>query len=150
MRSAAVFVGFLLLVAGAAAFGAGFPPGVWYETLQKPPLTPPNWIFGPVWSVLYVCIAFAAWRVWRAGGDRLALGLWAGQLALNALWSWFFFGLQRPGLALVDITLLLVVLAATLRAFAHHDRVAAALLVPYGFWVGFATYLNTGLWLLNR
>ncbi len=150
MRSAIAFAGFFALVVAAASFGAVFQPGDWYEALRRPPLTPPNWIFGPVWSVLYLLIAIAAWLVWRAGADRIALALWSGQLVLNALWSWLFFGLQQPGLALIEILGLLVLLAATVRAFSRESRLAGALLVPYAVWVAFASYLNAGFWYLNR
>jgi len=103
---------FLLLVAAAAATGARFTPGPWYEALDRPPLAPPDWIFGPVWTALYVAIAVAAFLVWRRRSEHrigLALGLWTTQLGLNALWSYLFFGLERPGLALVDILVLLAV-----------------------------------------
>jgi len=141
---------FILLVACAALFGAQFEPSDWYGVLVKPPLTPPNWIFGPVWSVLYVLIAVAGWLVWRSGAPWHALGLWGAQLMLNALWSYLFFGLQRPGIALVEISLLLGFVAATTLSFARVRRLACALFVPYALWVAFATYLNAGLWYLNR
>jgi tryptophan-rich sensory protein len=142
---------FLLLVAGAAAFGATFQPGAWYEALRKPPGNPPNWVFGPVWTILYVTIAVAAWRVWRVQpGPSPALVLWTVQLALNAAWSWLFFGLERPGLALIDIAGLLTLLVATTSAFFAMDRAAGLSFVPYVAWVAYATYLNAGLWWLNR
>ena len=151
MRSLLALVAFLALVALAASFGALFLPGEWYESLRKPPLNPPNWVFGPVWTLLYLGIAVAGWRVWRARPEvSTALGLWAAQLLLNALWSYLFFGLERPGLALVDITVLLVLILATTVVFFRIDRPAGALLVPYAVWVAFATYLNAGLWVLNR
>lgn len=150
MRAAIVLVVFLGLAAGAALFGAAFPPGDWYAALRKPPLTPPNWIFGPVWTLLYVAMAVAAWLVWRARGGALPLGLWTLQLVLNALWSWIFFGLERPGLALLEILLLLAALGATTAAFFPVRPLAGWLLVPYVAWVAFATYLNAGIWQLNR
>lgn len=140
---------FVLLVACAALFGARFEPGDWYASLAKPPLTPPNWVFAPVWSVLYLFIAVAGWLVWKKDGARCALLLWAAQLILNALWSFIFFGLERPGTALAEISLLLVAVLATAFAFVRVHRPAAALLLPYAVWVAFAGYLNAGIWYLN-
>ena len=151
MRAVFSFLLFLLLVAGASALGAGFPPGPWYVALNKPPLNPPSWIFGPVWSILYLCIATAGWLIWRSGrGRELPLTLWGGQLALNALWSLLFFGLQRPGMALIDILALLCLLVITTVAFFRIRPLSGWLMVPYALWVGFAAYLNAGLWYMNR
>lgn len=144
---------FIVLVAGAALFGAQFTPGEWYESLRRPPLTPPSWLFGPVWSLLYLAIAVAAFLVWRSpkrSGVGLALGLWAVQLVLNAAWSYLFFGLERPGLALVEIVVLLGVIIATTVVFFSIRKPAGVLFLPYALWVGFATYLNAGFWILNR
>jgi tryptophan-rich sensory protein len=151
MHAAAALAGFVALVALAALFGSTFQPGEWYAGLRKPPLTPPNWIFGPVWSFLYLCIALAAWLVWRAPRDTTTpLALWASQLLLNALWSLLFFGLHRPGLALLELAVLLTLVVATTAAFFRVRSLAGALLVPYVAWVGFAFYLNAGVWYLNR
>jgi len=149
MRSLAVFV---LIVAVAAAFGAMFAPGQWFASLQRPPLAPPDWLFAPVWTVLYLCIAVAAWIIWRAGSGRVsvALVLWTLQLTLNALWSLLFFGLERPDLALLDISMLLATVIATTIAFYRLRRSAGFLFLPYAAWVAFAGYLNAGFWLLNR
>ena len=142
---------FVLLVAAAAFFGAQFEPGTWYASLRKPPLNPPNWVFGPVWSALYLAIAISGWLVWRAGPGSLApLSLWAAQLVLNAGWSFLFFGLRRPGVALLDIVALLLVLFLTTSSFFRVGRAAGALLLPYAAWVSFAAYLNAGIWYLNR
>jgi len=142
---------FALLVAAAALFGVQFEPGAWYEALQKPPLTPPNWVFGPAWSVLYLTIAVAGWLIWRARRNRVtALALWGVQLALNAAWSFLFFGLQRQGLALLEIGTLLVFIVATAVVFFRVRPLAGALFAPYAAWVAFASYLNAGLWHLNR
>ena len=147
MRSLVVF---MLIVAAAAAFGSLFAPGEWFASLMRPPLAPPNWVFGPVWSVLYLCIAVAAWRVWRSGRQaRFALTMWAAQLVLNALWSLIFFGLQRPDIALAEILALLAILCATTVVFLRADRLAGALMIPYVAWVAFASYLNAGFWWLN-
>lgn len=141
---------FLGITFAAASFGALFAPGEWYASLAKPRWTPPNWIFGPVWTVLYVLIAVSAWLVWREQ-QRIgpALGLWLGQLSLNALWSWLFFGLERPDLAAIDIGVLLLAILATAYAFARLSRSAALLLLPYAFWVGYATVLNIAIVRLN-
>lgn len=144
---------FVALVAGAALFGAQFTPGAWYQSLQRPWLTPPNWVFGPVWTVLYLAIAIAAFLLWTSADRsrvKLALGLWATQLVLNALWSYLFFGLKRPGIALIEIVTLLAVILATTVVFLSIRKPAGVLFIPYALWVGFATYLNAGFWLLNR
>lgn len=142
---------FVALVALAALFGAQFEPGPWYEGLRKPPLNPPNWVFGPVWSLLYIAIAIAGWLVWRARpASAKPLALWGGQLVLNAVWSLLFFGLHRPGVALVEILLLLALLIVTTVSFFRVRALAGLLLVPYAAWVSFAAYLNAGLWHLNR
>ncbi len=142
----------LLLVYGAAAIGGQFTPGAWYDALDKPPWTPPGWIFGPVWILLYGMMAAAAWVVWKEDGvrgARLPLAFFLGQLALNAAWSWLFFGLQRPDLALVDIVLLVAAVAVTLVLFGKRSALAGWLLAPYLLWVSFATALNLEIWRLN-
>lgn len=126
-------------------------PG-WYATLAKPAWTPLDWIFGPVWTLLYFMMAVAAWLVWRdAGiaGARLPLALFAVQLVLNSLWSVLFFGLQNPGAAAVEIVLLWGAILATQVAFWSRSRWAGGLLVPYLVWVSYATALNVAIWRLN-
>jgi tryptophan-rich sensory protein len=145
-------LGWLVLVFVAAAVGRSFPPGAWYAGLAKPAWTPPNWLFAPVWTLLYLLMGLAAWLVWErrgTSGGRWALGLFLVQLGLNALWSWVFFGLHRPGLAFVEIVLLWLALAATIGAFRRVRPLAAGLLVPYLLWVTFAAALNFALWRLN-
>jgi tryptophan-rich sensory protein len=142
----------LLLCFLAATTGALFPPGTWYVALEKPSWNPPAWVFGPVWTALYIMMALAAWRVWRRGGfvaQRRTLTPFLIQLALNAAWSPLFFGLHRPDLAFVNILLLLGAIVWTMTAFARVDRIAAGLLLPYLLWVAFATVLNGVLWRLN-
>ncbi len=144
--------GWLLLCFGAAAFGGLFMPGQWYAQLQKPSWNPPNWIFGPVWTLLYVAMAVAAWLVWKRGGlaaQHRALTLFLVQLVFNALWSPLFFGLHNPVLGFVDIVLLWTALVFTVLAFWKVSRVAGGLLVPYLLWVTFAASLNLALWRLN-
>ena len=149
MRAALPLVGFVLLSFLAGFVGSRFLPGAWYDGLTKPSWNPPSWVFGPVWSTLYLLMGIAAWLVWRRAGFGLPLVFWGLQLVLNALWSYLFFGLQRPDLALVDIGLLLATIVATILAFRPVSPLAAGLLVPYLLWVAFATALNLALWRLN-
>jgi translocator protein len=144
---------FITTVALAAFAASRFRPGTWYETLARPTWTPPNWLFAPVWTVLYLAIAIAGWLVWRAlpgPVPRLAILLWACQLVLNACWSWLFFGLHQPGYALLDIIVLLVLIAAFIAVAHRVSPVAAWLFTPYLLWVGFAAALNGAIWHLNR
>ncbi|MCX7361073.1 MAG: tryptophan-rich sensory protein [Alphaproteobacteria bacterium] len=120
--------------------------------LRKPSFNPPNWVFAPVWTALYIAMAVAAWRVWRARGlegARSALVLFALQLALNLGWSILFFGLRQIGPAMIEILILLATLVATTLAFRRIDGIAALLLVPYVAWVSFATVLTAAVWRLN-
>ncbi len=149
-----------LIVALAACFGAAAlgslataqGVGGWYATLERPGWTPPNWVFGPVWTILYLMMAVATWRVWLTGPWRhtgQALGLFAAQLALNVLWSVLFFGLHMPGAALVEIVVLWAAILATTVVFFRHSRLAGTLMVPYLAWVSYAITLNFGFWYLN-
>jgi tryptophan-rich sensory protein len=152
-RSVLALVGWLALSFTAAAMGGFFLPGEWYAGLRKPSWNPPNWIFGPVWTVLYATMAVAAWLVWKRGGfaaQRFALALFLMQLLLNALWSPLFFGLRDPGLAFADIVLLWLAVLATVVAFWKTRPLTGALLVPYLAWVTFASVLNFAMWRLNR
>ena len=136
----------------AAALGAFFMPGAWYDALNKPAWNPPAWVFGPVWSTLYTMMAVAAWLVWLQGGfkkQRKPLMWFITQLLLNAAWSPLFFGAHRLGIAFGEILLLWIAIAGTLRAFYPVNRPAAYLLIPYLAWVSFASVLNFTLWRLN-
>lgn len=129
-------------------------PGLepWYAGLQKPGFNPPNWIFAPVWSALFVLMAYALWRIWSIGPHPLQLRayqMFAVQLALNLSWSGAFFFLQNPGLGLFVIICLLTAILITLVLFFKLDRLAGMLFVPYVLWVGFATLLNLSIFLLN-
>jgi benzodiazapine receptor len=138
------------LAAGQIATYPNLAP--WYAGLEKPSFNPPNWIFGPVWTTLYVSMAFALWRILRApasGPRRTALILFFLQLALNAAWSWLFFAAHSPILGLLDIVPQLVVIVLTISAFYRLDRLAAWCLVPLAAWVSFATLLNLSIWRLN-
>lgn len=150
--AAAGLLVWLALTFAAAAIGGQSGPGEWYAALHKPAWNPPNWLFGPVWTVLYTVMAVAAWLVWRRGGMRVQavpLGLFLFQLALNAAWSWLFFGLHRPGLAFAEIILLWLAILATALAFRPVSAAAFWLLIPYLAWVSFAAVLNFTLWRLN-
>jgi len=147
--------------AASASAGRNTSPGAaltavsvrdWYQTLSKPAWTPPDWVFGPVWTTLYFLMALAAWLVWRRTGwstGRTALVLFALQLVLNAAWSPLFFSLHSPGIALVDIILLWAAIAATLWSFGRISALAASLFVPYLMWVSYATALNWAIWRMN-
>jgi len=158
-RDALALIGFLGACYAAAALGALWTAGsvsTWYPGLSKPSWTPPNWLFGPVWSALYTMMAVAAWLVWRGGivgagrpAARLGLALFAAQLLLNLAWSGLFFGLQRPDLGFLDIVALWLSIAATAVAFGRVSLTAAGLMVPYLVWVTYAAALNFAIWRLN-
>ena len=146
---------FVVLCLGIGALGAWVVASSvddWYADLAKPFFTPPNEVFGPVWTLLYVLMAVAAWRVWRTADRdtrRGPLTLFALQLALNLGWTVVFFGLQKIGAALATIVVLDVGVAVTALAFRTIDRPAALLMLPYLAWVAFATVLNIAIWRLN-
>ena len=147
-----------LLAASVAAQGLGAwltsrSVGTWYPTLVKPAWTPPDWIFGPVWTLLYLLMAVAAWLVWRERARHPvgpALTLYVVQLILNVAWSGLFFGLQDPAAGLLGIGVLWVAIVATMTAFWRACRLAAWLLTPYAIWVSYAVALSWTLWRLNR
>jgi len=127
--------------------------GDWYAGLRKPVWTPPGWLFGPVWTVLYLSMAVAAWLVWRQlglSGASVPLAVFGVQLALNLAWSILFFGHNNIGLALVDIVLLWLAIVATVFAFRQVSILAGWILVPYLIWVTFAATLNFSIWSMNR
>jgi translocator protein len=143
------FVGLCLLVGAADGAIVAGPARGWYLSLTRPPGTPPDWLFGPVWTVLYVMIGVAGWFVWRRSTATRPLRLWGWQLAANALWAPAFFAMHSPPLAFAVNLVLLVLIALTARAFLRVRRLAALLLVPYFAWAGYATYLTAGFWWLN-
>ena len=152
---------------GAAAFAAAAPvlaaallgnfattPNIpWYDTLAKPPLTPPNWVFGPAWTTLYVLMAYAFYRILRlepaTPGRRAAIFIFLLQLVLNAAWSFAFFFAHSPPLGLVVVMPMEVLVIATIVLFFRLDRLAGYALTPTAFWIAFATYLNAGIFLLS-
>ena len=150
--------GFLAIVAVAATSVAGqfatYPNlAPWYAGLVKPSFNPPNWMFGPVWTTLYLLMAFAVWRILRltkaSAERRWALGLFFAQLVLNAAWSWMFFAAHNPLLGLINIVPQILVILATVVAFYRVDKFAAWCIVPLVVWVCFATVLNFAIWRLN-
>ena len=146
------FIGLCLTI---AAIGARFTMpsiGTWYRALQKPFFNPPDWIFGPLWTVLYLMIAFAGWLAWRSrhvAGARARMAVYGVQLALNLAWSLIISGGRMIGLALAEIVLLLAAIVVNAVLFWRADGLAGWLLVPYAAWVAFAGVLNFALWRLN-
>jgi tryptophan-rich sensory protein len=145
-------VGWITICFAAAAAGAPFAPDDWYAQLNRPAFAPPDFVFGPVWTILYLSMAAAAWMVWTR--DRLKetwrpLAAFLFQLVLNATWTWLFFGLHRIDWAMFDIVLLLAAILTTIVLFLRISRVAGLLLLPYLGWVTFATALNFEYWRLN-
>ena len=146
---------FIAVCVGAGGLGAvATNPEIegWYKTLAKPPWNPPDYVFGPVWTTLYVLMAVAAWLIWKPAGSKAAalpLSLFAGQLLLNVAWSWIFFGLHQPGWAFAEIILLWATIVATTVAFFRNSKAAGGLLVPYLAWVSFAGVLNFAIWRMN-
>ena len=148
-----VFVGLCFLAAAIGSWFTAESVKSWYPMLLKPAGTPPEWVFAPVWSTLYLLMGTAAWLVWRQrsiADVSFALVLFFVQLAINAGWSFVFFGLRQPGPALLEIVFLLAAIAVTMANFAQLSRLAFWLMAPYVSWVLYAAFLNFGIWRLNR
>jgi benzodiazapine receptor len=146
-------VGAIVLTFGAAYVGSRFPVDEWYTALSKPSWNPPNWLFGPVWSVLYILMAISVWLVWREEGllgAIVPLSIFLLQLVLNAAWSWLFFGLHELGIAFVEIVTLWVAIVINITLFWRLKPISGILLIPYLLWVTFASVLNYTLWRLNQ
>jgi benzodiazapine receptor len=151
-----------LIICLALTFSAAFVGSIftrdavtdWYATLSKPSFTPPDWLFGPVWTILYLLMAISAFIVWQKGlantAVKIALILYLIQLILNALWSVIFFGLKLPLPAFIETLLLWSAIVFTILAFARVSMLSALLLIPYILWVSFAAVLNFFIWFLNR
>ena len=145
----------IAIAQGAGVIGSFFTvSGVatWYTTIVKPEWNPPSWVFGPVWITLYTLMGIAAYLIWQnkeKRGAKAALIVYGVHLALNALWSILFFGLQNPGAAFAEIIILLIFITATLILFWRVHKMAGVLLLPYLAWVSFAAYLNYAIWTLN-
>ncbi len=154
MIAAALAAGPVLAAAAIGNLATFANLQTWYAHLNKPTFTPPNWVFGPAWGILYILMIIAFWRVLTlpsaVRGKRQGIAMFLIQLALNAAWSVVFFGLHAPAGGLVIIGLMILAIVATLFAFWRIDRPAALMLLPYLAWVCFATALNAGVWLLNR
>lgn len=154
-RGAVALVASIAVTLGVGAVGGlatASSVTTWYAGLNKPAFNPPNAVFGPVWTTLYVLMAVAAWRVWRRAsplGAGPALMLYVAQLILNLGWSLIFFGLRQPGWAMIEVVCLLTAVAATTVAFWRSDRPAGLMMLPYAAWVGFASLLNLEIWRLN-
>jgi len=151
-RNTLALLAWVAFTFSATATSVFIAKNAWYSGLVKPDWNPPAWLFGPVWTALYIMMAMAAWLVWREGGWRVQrwhLGIYLVQWTLNALWTPLFFGLHRPGLAFAEIIVLDLAVLATIIAFWRVKRLAGAILVPYLLWVAFATVLNGAIWRLN-
>lgn len=147
-----LFLSICLGISGIGGAVTATSVGSWYQDLRKPSFNPPDWVFAPVWTALYVMIAVAGWRVWRAAGlraARTAFAVYAFQLTLNLAWSFLFFGSHLIGAALIEIVVLLLAIIANTILFWRHDPPAGMLLVAYCAWVAFAGVLNAALWRLN-
>ena len=144
---------FLLVTLAVGALASVFTePNItsWYAGLVHPAFAPPNWLFAPAWTALYMLMAVAAWRVWRVAGTKsLEMAFYAAQLFSNFLWSAIFFAAHQIGLALADIGLLLLLILGTTILFWRRDRIAGLLFLPYLLWTGFAAALNQAFWVLN-
>jgi tryptophan-rich sensory protein len=155
VRAVIGLAAFLLGCAGVSLVGAAITAtsvGDWYQTIAKPSFNPPDWLFAPIWTTIYILIAVAGWRAWPQAGTAMVSGAFAvyvAQLALNIGWSFLFFGLQKIGLALIEIVVLLAAIAVNIVLFWRLDRWAGVLLVPYLVWVAFATVLTAAIWRLN-
>jgi len=146
----------IIVSEGAGIIGSVFTAPLiesWYAGLIRPQLAPPNWIFAPVWTLLFLLMGISAFLIWEKGLNRkdvkIALSIFAGQLVLNTLWSIIFFGVHSPGWAFVEIIFLWIAILATIITFARISKLAGLLLLPYIIWVSFAGYLNFMIWLIN-
>lgn len=141
---------FVIVTMGlGATAGILTPPGEWYANLNQPSFTPPNWLFGPVWTVLYAMVGIAGWRTRQRRYHGIAMQVWFGQLAVNLTWSPVFFGLHLIGLALLIIAVMVLLTIVFIRLTWHTDRIAAYLMLPYLAWISFASILNAAFWVLN-
>ena len=153
MRSLIAFIILCLAVSSVGGAITATSVDTWYQTLEKPSFNPPDWVFAPVWTALYILMGIAAWRIWRfraIANPGKALSIFGVQLGLNLSWSILFFGLQRIDLALFEIFILLFTIALNAILFWRVDRLAGLMFVPYVLWVTFATILNASIWLRNE
>lgn len=145
----ALTIFFALVIGIGALVGTQSVPGVWYEGLTKPPLNPPNWVFGPIWFTLYVMIAVAGWRIFVSAPRSSAMRFWGAQMLLNWAWSPLWFIAQQPWLAFIVLVAMWVSIAGFIMTSRRHDPIAPLLFAPYIAWVSFAGYLNLSIALLN-
>lgn len=157
MRKVLIFIFSILITNAAGLLGAVFTTSAvngWYQEIDKPFFTPPDFVFGPVWTVLYILMGISLYFVLtsdvKSGRTKLALFAFFIQLILNALWSIIFFGLQNPAAALIEIIILNMFIWLTIYHFGRVRKMAAYLLIPYAVWVAFATILNFAIWFLNK
>lgn len=144
------FVVFIAIaLGGGTLLGLSNSPGAWYEDLAKPAFNPPGWIFGPVWTVLYILVGIAGALVWKRDPGSKAVKLWFAQMAVNFAWSPVFFTAHAIGAALAVISVMFVLIVAFIATTWRDERGAALLFLPYAAWVGFATVLNATLWTMN-
>jgi benzodiazapine receptor len=147
IRSLAVFL--ILAIGGGILIGTMTSPGEWHAALIKPSFNPPNWVFGPVWTVLYIFIGIAGWRIWRSNPGGLTVKIWAAQMVLNFVWSPLFFSAHRIDIAFGVILILLAMILLFIAKTWRQDRLAAVLFLPYAVWLGFASSLNGSFLYLN-
>lgn len=148
----AIFIAICLCAGGLGAIATTPEIEGWYKTIEKPFWNPPEYIFGPVWTTLYIMMGLAAWLVWKPEGFKAAatpLILFAAQLGLNVAWSWIFFGMHQPGWAFAEIVILCLAIVVTTVSFFRRSKAAGCLMVPYLAWVSFASVLNFVIWRLN-
>jgi translocator protein len=148
----AFFLGVSFAASAIGSLSSGSEPGEWYAALDKPGWTPPSWVFGPVWGVLYALIGLAGWLAWQRSGLKeapAAFTFFFIQMTLNAGWSWLFFGMQAPEAAFFEILALWLFILLTLLSFWRIRPVAGILLLPYLGWVAFAAVLNLAIWRMN-
>jgi benzodiazapine receptor len=142
---------FLLLVVIAASLASSFAAGEWYFTMYKPAWTPPSWVFGPLWSVLYLLLALAMWKIWDSRHHQRsgALIWWLIVLLLNTAWSWLFFGMNRIGWSMLELTLLIGIVVLCIKVFSAGSRTAAVMMIPYLLWLIYIWFLNLSIWMIN-
>lgn len=150
MKKILIYILFIVVVVALGALiGIANVPGDWYQSLNKPPFNPPNWIFGPVWTTLYVLIGIAGARTWLSAPSSSRMQIWFAQMALNFLWSPAFFGMESTLLGLIVIIPMLLLIIVFIQRSWKPDRLSAMLFLPYLAWVSFATLLNVSLFILN-
>lgn len=149
----AVSIGICFLAGALGGVATSSSVANWYTQINKPPWNPPGWIFGPVWTALYLMMGISSWLVWKNSSFqevKFALVWFAFHLLLNVLWSIVFFGLRQPGWAFVEIIALWISIGVSITLFYRYSKPAAGLLVPYWLWVSFAAFLNYTIWSMNR